>query len=125
MRACLDCARPVAKGNRCPDCKRKNAARRKAEGRTGERGSTYASRRRREETLEAANYRCHYCGIEGASIEDHYIPLEKGGADDSSNTVAACQHCNSRKGSSMPQDFLASDWLRERRKAVVQRRVAG
>jgi 5-methylcytosine-specific restriction endonuclease McrA len=112
-----DCPEEATEQGRCKEHRKQVVG-------TGSRGSTRSSRRRRQSTLEKANYRCHYCGIDEATIEDHFVPLAAGGADDSSNTVAACQHCNSRKGSSMPGDFLRSDWLRERREAVARRRAA-
>lgn len=39
--------------------------------------------------------------------------------------VAACQPCNSAKSDQMPDEFLASEWLKERRETVAQRRDAG
>jgi 5-methylcytosine-specific restriction endonuclease McrA len=122
MRACLGCGRP-SKGSRCPDCKSKNAARRKAEGLTGERGSTHASRLRRYHTLEKAGHRCYYCTAP-ATIEDHYIPLARGGADDETNTVAACKECNSAKSDRDPIEFMASSWLARRCANVANGRVA-
>jgi 5-methylcytosine-specific restriction endonuclease McrA len=123
MRACLGCGRPVAKGNRCPTCKKQNSQRRKAEGRTGERGSTHASRQRRRNVLERANHRCFYCTA-SASIADHYIPLAEGGPDTEENMVAACVPCNSKKGDGMPDDFLHSNWLARRCEEVAARRDA-
>lgn len=129
MRVCLGspgkpCARPITTGSRCPTCKREFARQRKAKGLTGERGSTHASRKRRQETLARANHRCHYCTAP-ATIEDHYVPLAEEGADSAENTVAACQPCNSAKGAKMPQEFLRSEWLKERRREVAERRDAG
>jgi len=114
MRACLGvpgkpCARPVAKGSRCATCKREYGRRRRAKakalGLTGERGSTYASRKIRERVLERANGVCFYCGGE-ATVSDHFIPLSKGGADTEENQVAACISCNQRKADKMPREFL-------------------
>jgi 5-methylcytosine-specific restriction endonuclease McrA len=108
LRACLDCG-ALSSQSRCPE-HRANA--------TGERGSTTASRRRRVRTLEAAGYVCFYCSAE-ATIEDHFVPLSRGGADDELNTVAACHPCNAHKRDRDPDDFMASDWLRRRRAAVA------
>ncbi len=123
MRACLGvpgkpCARPVAKGSRCPSCKRDFARHRKAEGRTGERGSTHASRLRRYRVLERANHVCFYCGGV-ADREDHYIPLAREGPDTEENMVAACDACNSRKSDKMPDEFMHSGWLARRCEEVA------
>lgn len=128
MRVCLGipgkpCARLTSAGSRCPTCKREFARQRKAKGLTGERGSTHASRKRRQETLARASHRCFYCTAP-ASIEDHYVPLAKGGADSAENTVAACQPCNSAKGDKMPKEFMESEWLAERCREVAERRDA-
>jgi 5-methylcytosine-specific restriction endonuclease McrA len=119
MRACLGCGRPVAEGNRCSTCKKSNTQHRKAEGRTGERGSTHASRLRRYNVLERAGNVCFYCSAPGANIADHYMPLAKGGPDTEENMVAACTPCNSKKSDRMPDDFLHSDWLARRREEVA------
>lgn len=122
MRACLDCGAPVAKGSRCPRHRRakerKRARRAKEIGLTGARGSTSAGRRRRERVLKRASNRCHYCGAL-AAIADHYIPASAGGSDSEDNLVAACQPCNSAKSDAMPEVFLRSDWLAERRRQVA------
>lgn len=131
MRACLGipgkpCAKPVSSGSRCPTCKREFQRQRKAQGRTGERGSTHASRERRQRVLNAAKdelgvSRCFYCFWAEATIADHYNPLALNGTDTEDNLRAACQPCNSRKGDSPPEEFLASGWLAERRKMGVWR----
>lgn len=122
MRACLDCGRPC-EGTRCPEHRRTNAARRKAEGLTGERGSTHESRKRRERVLERAAHRCFYCRSEGADIADHYYPLAKGGPDAEANLVAACKPCNQAKGDKMPAEFLESSWLANRCAEVANGRM--
>jgi 5-methylcytosine-specific restriction endonuclease McrA len=123
VRACLGCGRPVSNGSRCPNCKKQNAQCRKAEGHTGERGSTHASRQRRLAVLARAGYHCFYCTAP-ATIADHYIPLAKGGPDSEENIVAACPPCNSKKGDQLPDDFLASSWLARRCEEVANGRVA-
>jgi 5-methylcytosine-specific restriction endonuclease McrA len=122
MRACLGCGRPTAK-TRCFVCTREKAAERKAKGLTGERGSTHASRKRRENVLARAGNRCFYCTA-FAGIADHYIPLAKGGPDTEENMVAACQSCNSAKSDQMPADFMESNWLARRCEEVARRRDA-
>lgn len=47
-------------------------------------------------------YRCQYCGgIERHLTLDHVHPVSKGGQHCWRNVVAACDHCNSRKGDSV------------------------
>ena len=49
---------------------------------------------------------CLYCGQQFARPQltrDHVLPLSRGGRDVWENVVSACFHCNSRKGSSTPQ----------------------
>ncbi len=49
---------------------------------------------------------CLYCGRDFNRqhlTRDHVIPLSKGGRDTWENVVAACFHCNSRKGGRTPQ----------------------
>nr|WP_119718698.1 HNH endonuclease [Lysobacter tabacisoli] len=49
---------------------------------------------------------CLYCGNEFHRphlTRDHVLPVSKGGRDVWENVVAACFHCNSRKGNRTPQ----------------------
>lgn len=50
--------------------------------------------------------RCHWCrdGLfrETATI-DHRIPLARGGLDNANNMVLACEPCNKKRGSDMPE----------------------
>ena len=49
---------------------------------------------------------CLYCGRDchrQQLTRDHVMPLSKGGRDIWENVVAACFHCNSRKGGRTPQ----------------------
>ena len=49
---------------------------------------------------------CLYCGREYPRQQltrDHVLPLSRGGRDTWENVVAACFHCNSRKGGRTPQ----------------------
>ena len=49
---------------------------------------------------------CLYCGREhgrASLTRDHVVPLSHGGRDTWENVVAACFHCNSRKGGRTPQ----------------------
>jgi 5-methylcytosine-specific restriction endonuclease McrA len=49
---------------------------------------------------------CLYCGKHygrGTLTRDHVMPISRGGRDTWENVVAACFHCNSRKGGRTPQ----------------------
>ena len=51
-------------------------------------------------------YLCLYCGREyhrQQLTRDHVVPVSRGGRDVWENVVAACFHCNSRKGGRTPQ----------------------
>jgi 5-methylcytosine-specific restriction endonuclease McrA len=90
---------------------------------TGERGSTWAGRKVRQRVLKRARDgkgvpRCFYCTAP-ATIADHYIPLAHDGVDTEENIVAACARCNAVKSDQMPDDFLASTWLADRRQEVA------
>lgn len=48
---------------------------------------------------------CQYCGKKCSNKEltiDHVIPLSKQGPETWSNVVAACRHCNQKKGNRTP-----------------------
>jgi 5-methylcytosine-specific restriction endonuclease McrA len=52
----------------------------------------------------ARNHRwCAYCGGAASTI-DHVLPRSGGGAHEWTNTVAACDRCNNRKGSRTPAE---------------------
>lgn len=54
--------------------------------------------------------RCMYCGVAMGKAPlsiDHFEPLETGGANDTSNFLAACKSCNKKKGSMDPRDWCA------------------
>jgi 5-methylcytosine-specific restriction enzyme A len=54
----------------------------------------------------ADNFQCMYCGRKMGDVQltiDHFIPLELGGANDTSNYLSACRACNKSKGSLEPR----------------------
>lgn len=57
------------------------------------------------EIQAAQNYRCYYCGKlrKGKLTQDHILPLSKGGSHTLHNVIAACQPCNSEKGTNAPK----------------------
>lgn len=65
--------------------------------------TSYLSPEVRNRVFAASRFRCGYCQtsqqIIGPYLEiDHIIPEAKGGTSDEANLIAACPHCNSRKG---------------------------
>jgi hypothetical protein len=56
----------------------------------------------------ADDFHCVYCGTRmGKQLLaiDHFVPLELGGKNDSSNYLTACKPCNKDKGNDAPQVF--------------------
>jgi len=51
---------------------------------------------------------CIYCGRDDAPMTiDHKMPLSRGGSNDISNIVPACQPCNSKKAKRTAEEYLA------------------
>jgi 5-methylcytosine-specific restriction endonuclease McrA len=57
-------------------------------------------------------YQCQYCGRHQAVLKqresltrDHLIPLSRGGLNEWTNVVTACNHCNTRKGNRLPSEI--------------------
>jgi hypothetical protein len=71
------------------------------------------STRLRWEILRRDQFACRYCGAranDGAVLEiDHVLPKILGGKDKADNLVAACEACNSGKGSTHPDSPLIED----------------
>lgn len=56
----------------------------------------------------ADKFICVYCGREMGKVQltiDHFIPLEQGGVNNTSNYLSACRKCNKDKGSQHPKDY--------------------
>lgn len=62
----------------------------------------------RRSVLAAHGYRCVYCG-DRADTADHITSTFSGGKEDASNLIAACQPCNSTKGSKRLTIFLEAE----------------
>lgn len=63
-----------------------------------------------EQTLIAQGHKCFWCATaltEENLHRDHYIPLARGGSNDTSNFVASCANCNRDRRDQMPEDYLA------------------
>lgn len=57
---------------------------------------------------KADGFKCMYCGAIFGDVQmtvDHFIPLEMGGVNNTSNYISACRRCNKNKGSMDPQEF--------------------
>jgi hypothetical protein len=51
---------------------------------------------------------CAFCKLPMGKAQltvDHWMPLELGGVNDTSNYITACRKCNKMKGSAHPHDF--------------------
>lgn len=58
-----------------------------------------------ERIYKAQKGRCYYCGKKAKLTVDHIVPLSRGGTNDPSNIVGACEHCNSSKGNKLPHEW--------------------
>jgi hypothetical protein len=77
----------------------------------------------------ADGFKCMYCGIpmgQRLMTVDHFIPLELGGDNDTSNYLTACRKCNKKKGNKHPADFLEQhvvsalyEYLKRRSKSLA------
>jgi len=59
----------------------------------------------RAEKFAEADHRCIYCQSDGPLALDHIVPVSRGGSNHASNLVAACQPCNSSKGSKLVEEW--------------------
>jgi 5-methylcytosine-specific restriction endonuclease McrA len=59
----------------------------------------------RREIFVRDKYTCQYCGAQTHDLTlDHIIPRHRGGAHTWDNLVAACKHCNHRKGGRLAEE---------------------
>lgn len=59
----------------------------------------------RKNILRRDLYKCQYCNRSDVPLTiDHVTPKSKGGDDTWENLVAACIHCNNKKGDRTPED---------------------
>lgn len=70
--------------------------------------SSEAKRLWRESIKAHYNHQCVYCGSTESLTLDHVKPRCRGGRNDASNLVAACQECNRSKGSNDVLDWFLS-----------------
>lgn len=57
----------------------------------------------RQNLLRRDRYSCAYCGGRAETV-DHVVPASRGGQWEWTNTVAACERCNNRKGDRTPAE---------------------
>jgi len=66
-------------------------------------------RKRRDRVLERDGHKCTYCGATDVPLVcDHVIPRGRGGSDQMDNLVAACDPCNTAKGTRTPEEWKSS-----------------
>jgi len=59
----------------------------------------------RKNILRRDGHKCQYCGRSDIPLTiDHITPKSRSGEDTWENLVAACVHCNNRKGDRTPDD---------------------
>lgn len=83
-----------------------------------ERMAVYNSRRRAvkrglpdtlgvdEGQRKLSTFPCFYCGAAIDLTLDHFVPMSKNGGTTKANIVIACNGCNSKKHTKLPQEFL-------------------
>ena len=57
------------------------------------------------------DFRCHYCGqaeLFELLTRDHVVPVSRGGCDEPSNVVPACNACNLAKGAMTEPEYRAT-----------------
>jgi len=58
----------------------------------------------------ADEFKCMYCERKMGDAQltvDHFIPLERGGKNDTSNYLSACRKCNKDKGNMSPEEWCS------------------
>ena len=75
----------------------------------------------KEYLLEKHQHKCAYCGVKNVPLQiDHIHPKSKGGSNRVGNLAIACEPCNKKKGSTMPDD-IEDDKLRKAVKRTKSR----
>jgi len=74
-----------------------------------------------EALCEIFGRRCRYCGIYAELVQDHAVPLGRGGENWAGNVVPACAQCNQRKGTATEDEYAS---LIARSHGRVPRRIS-
>lgn len=73
-----------------------------------------------QDTLEYFNHECVYCGSKDSIIQDHIIPVSKGGGYTKENIIPACGSCNSSKrDTDMEEWYKQKDYFDESRLSKI------
>lgn len=74
------------------------------------------------------DFTCQFCGRKMGDVQltvDHWIPLELGGANDTTNYISACRRCNKRKADKHPKEFCREIGLSEADYIVLEQIATG
>lgn len=81
-----------------------------------------SSKSKRKKTYALQSGLCFYCGKE-TSFEDwtidHKDPRSRGGSNRDTNKVGSCEHCNKAKGNMSMAEFLETNYLSDKRRAIL------
>ena len=61
-----------------------------------------------QKVWKADGFKCMFFGAIFGDVQmtiDHFVPLEMGGANDTSNYISSCRRCNKSKGGMDPKEF--------------------
>jgi hypothetical protein len=61
-----------------------------------------------QKVWKADGFKCMFCGAifgDAQMTIDHFVPLEMGGVNNTSNYISACRRCNKKKGAMDPKEF--------------------
>lgn len=79
------------------------------------------SKPHKEVLFDRQNGHCFYCGLKrtiGQMTKEHKVPRSKGGRG-GNNLVLACHPCNNAKGAKSIDDFVQSQFLKNRIRQVT------
>lgn len=74
------------------------------------------------EVFRRDNYSCRYCGIDHVPLTvDHIVTWETGGATHKDNLLTSCRKCNRTRGNTPYEDWLDSDYYKEKSKFLTEK----
>lgn len=74
----------------------------------------------------ADGFKCVYCEKAMGDVQltvDHFVPLELGGVNNTSNYLSACRRCNKNKGSADPKEWCKPQQFLELQHYLKHRKV--